>query len=47
MAQLASALVMSDLPPADDDDLSDMPELEKTSPRKFPFPPKKRHKEDD
>ena len=48
MAQLASALVMADLPdppPADDDDLSDMPKLEKTPPRKFSFPPKKCHKE--
>ena len=49
VAQLASALVMSDFPnppPVDDNDLSDMPELEKTPPRKFPFPPKKHRKED-
>ena len=50
VAQLASALVMSDLPnppAAADDDLSDMPELEKTPPQKFLFPPKKCRKEDD
>ena len=49
VAQLASALVMADLPdpsttPADD--LSDMPELEKSPPGKFHFPPKKHRKED-
>ena len=41
VAQLTSALVMSDLPdlpPADDDGLSDMPELEKMPHGNFHFP---------
>ena len=49
VAQLTSALVMANIPDpplADDNDLSDMPELEKTPLRKFPFPQKKRRKED-
>ena len=49
VAMLDSTLVMADIPdpsttPADD--LNDMPELEKMSPQKFPFPPKKHCKQE-
>ena len=43
VAQLANALVMSDLPnppPVNDDDLSDMPELKRCPHGNFRFPPK-------